>query len=211
MFYVYQLIDPRDKKPFYIGKGQRGRLDHHEYEARKGKRSKKCRRIRDIWALKLEIGKEIVKNFEDEIEAYDYEAKLIEEIGLSNLTNVIPGGLGALSSNVRRLRETRKTLDKLNRIVDRIDWWEERGYELYFPMIPNGRESAKRFIECVRELQNDLRRKLNIVAVITLPIIQMGNTEKWASLPAIRAADLKDRETGAHNVLLRSLRPQLSQ
>ena len=34
-YYVYELIDPRDDRVFYVGKGKKGRIDQHEAEARK--------------------------------------------------------------------------------------------------------------------------------------------------------------------------------
>jgi hypothetical protein len=91
-FYVYQLIDPRDGKPFYIGKGKEDRLDAHEAEAKKNVQSHKCNVIRKIWAQGLEVQKEIVRRFRNEDAAYRFEARLIKRIGLENLTNLNEGG-----------------------------------------------------------------------------------------------------------------------
>lgn len=92
MYYVYELIDPRDETVFYVGKGCRGRIDQHEQEARKGRQSRKCDVIRAIEACGLKITKSRVSFHADEQDAYDAEADLIEHYGLVNLTNVIPGG-----------------------------------------------------------------------------------------------------------------------
>lgn len=91
-YYVYQLIDPRSNKPFYIGKGKGQRLDAHEKEAAKGAVHPKCEVIRDIQSAGLVVGKEIVKRFANEDAAYKYEARLIKRIGLENLTNLAHGG-----------------------------------------------------------------------------------------------------------------------
>jgi hypothetical protein len=93
-FYVYALIDPRNGQTFYIGKGQGARMHHHEREARSGRLSRKCDRIREIWAAGLEVEKRKVEQFDCEQSAYDYEEQLIEEIGLANLTNLVHGGRG---------------------------------------------------------------------------------------------------------------------
>jgi hypothetical protein len=36
MFYVYELIDPRDGKVFYVGKGKGERAWQHEIDVRRG-------------------------------------------------------------------------------------------------------------------------------------------------------------------------------
>lgn len=92
-FFVYELVDPRDDSVFYVGKGQGNRPQDHLKEARRGKSSEKCDRIRDI-EKSGSVTIRIVARFSDEAESYDFEAKRIESIGLDNLTNVIPGGLG---------------------------------------------------------------------------------------------------------------------
>lgn len=101
MFYVYELIDPRTGRVFYVGKGKGNRINHHETEARKGRLSRKCDLIRQIEADGLTIEKRKVKRFEIEDEAYEYEAELIEHYGLRNLTNVVPGGWGRASGPPR--------------------------------------------------------------------------------------------------------------
>lgn len=94
MFYVYELFDPRDLTVFYVGKGKAGRIHQHELEARKGRQSRKCERIREIEAAGLAIGKRKVSHHKEEVEAYDAEIERIALHGLANLTNVASGGGG---------------------------------------------------------------------------------------------------------------------
>lgn len=93
-WYVYALTDPRDGAVFYIGKGTGKRIHQHERDAANERTvcSKKINRIRCLQALNLETGKEFCAFFWDEQAAYDHETDLIEEVGLENLTNVLPGG-----------------------------------------------------------------------------------------------------------------------
>jgi hypothetical protein len=93
-FFVYDLIDPRDGRTFYVGKGVRDRPQHHTAQARKGHKSDKCDLIREILASGRSVRVEIVARFADEDEAFAFEAERIASIGLDNLTNVLPGGRG---------------------------------------------------------------------------------------------------------------------
>jgi hypothetical protein len=90
--YVYELIDPRDGKVFYVGKGRKGRINAHESDARKGKSGARFDRIREIEATGQTISKRIVSRFNTDWEAFLAEAKLIAAHGLENLTNVKTGG-----------------------------------------------------------------------------------------------------------------------
>lgn len=93
-WYVYTLLDPRDGQIFYVGKGTGNRVHQHEKDAARPETvcSKKIRKIKDIWAAELEVGRQFCAYFWDEQAAYDHETDLIEEIGLERLTNVLPGG-----------------------------------------------------------------------------------------------------------------------
>lgn len=113
MFYVYELIDPRTSKPFYVGKGKGDRSAQHEKEARRGKSGPKCERIREIWSAGLQVKCNIVAKYSDEDDAYIAEALHIDRLGLENLTNLIPGGSGAIAGpfkwtlgNAKPLRAT---------------------------------------------------------------------------------------------------------
>lgn len=213
MFYVYQLIDPRDCKPFYVGKGRGQRMYQHEAEARKGKKSHKCQRIRDIWIAGLEVKREIVQRFDDESKAYIFEDDLIQTIGLRNLTNEIPGGMGNLISPIRlkqlAKKQARMWLDKLEPYHDRFRDWEERGWKAHFP-IPGGADLGEMFVKSVDELVNKYRRELGIVAVIQLPISpikEMGNTKKWDCEQDDPKAGPKDQRINALTFLAKKLHP----
>ena len=85
-FYVYALIDPRDDKFFYIGKGTGNRIFSHEIESGKSNESekKKLRKIREIEKDGFFVKRLIVNWGLSEVEAFTAEATLI------NLLNYIP-------------------------------------------------------------------------------------------------------------------------
>lgn len=84
-YYVYELVDPRNDEVFYVGKGKGYRIDHHEQEARRGKQSRKCERIRAIFADGSHVRKRKVAFYADEDEAYLAEWALIQSYdGLTN-------------------------------------------------------------------------------------------------------------------------------
>ena len=90
-FYVYELIDPRSGKPFYVGKGSGRRVDQHERDARAGAELGRFDRIKEIWAAGLGVEKRILACFDDESAAYEAESERIAEIGPENLTNRTAG------------------------------------------------------------------------------------------------------------------------
>jgi hypothetical protein len=94
-WYVYTLSDPVSNIPFYVGKGQKYRMYNHFYSVKKNKppHGNWClyRKIKKI----IDDGNSIIytKVYLTNIEkdAYDYEIKLIEEIGIENLCNLFNG------------------------------------------------------------------------------------------------------------------------
>lgn len=96
MYYVYHLVDPRDGKPFYVGKGKGSRIREHEVEARRGVTSAKCIRIREIWSADLPVGRVVVKTFDAEADALAFETEQIAAFpNLTNVASVIdPDALG---------------------------------------------------------------------------------------------------------------------
>ncbi len=93
-YYVYELIDPRDNEPFYVGKGKGNRMYAHECDARRGKPGPKCDRIRDILGSGHSVKANILKYFEDEVAAYAHEKHVIKSYGFDTLTNLNGGGGG---------------------------------------------------------------------------------------------------------------------
>lgn len=92
-FYVYTLSRPStDKWPnevFYVGKGTKSRIFDHEEEALRGKKSKKCSAIRDVWAQGGQVQKTMLYQTGVESDALIYEWVLINMVFASNtLTNV---------------------------------------------------------------------------------------------------------------------------
>lgn len=89
--YVYELVDPRDGKTFYVGCGRHQRMYEHDRQAELGLLTRKCGRIRDIWAAGLVIERRVIGLFRERRPAYKFELKRIHELGYENLTNSRPG------------------------------------------------------------------------------------------------------------------------
>lgn len=90
-FYVYGLVDPRDKRIFYVGKASANNraFDHLKASVAESDKSSK---IAEIRAAKCEPQVEILRyGLESEALALEVEAAVIDAIGLENLTNVVRG------------------------------------------------------------------------------------------------------------------------
>lgn len=103
-FYVYQLIDPRNNKVFYVGKGCKNRMYEHVNNVRKGRipnhsNTKLGNKIKKILSLGLKVKYKKVLITENEQEAYNKERAIISKIGLENLCNLTEGGDGCLEIN----------------------------------------------------------------------------------------------------------------
>lgn len=88
IYYVYQLVDPRSNKPFYIGEGKGNRAWSHLNFTSGCKNPHKDRIIRKIQSLGLEVIVDIVEKHLTKEQSILSEEKLIEHIGLDNLTNI---------------------------------------------------------------------------------------------------------------------------
>lgn len=83
MCYVYELIDPRTNLPFYVGKGsgERARFHLSEKARAKSDNPRKFNKIQKIRSEGLEPEVKIVKYFESESDAYEFEEMLIQKYG----------------------------------------------------------------------------------------------------------------------------------
>lgn len=132
-YYVYELIDPRNDTVFYVGKGQQNRMYDHEGRVKRGLVPNRSNvylgyKIKKILATGLKIKYNKVLITDNEQTSYDKEKEMIETIGLKNLCNVTPGGIGNNSNKGRTFTaEHRKNLsDSLKKgfLNGRIPSWE---------------------------------------------------------------------------------------
>lgn len=100
-FYVYELIDPRDHKVFYVGKGTAKRMYTHMHAVRRnrvpnGTNSYLYCKLKQL--LDKNIEPLYVKIFEtnDEQEAFEIECHDILFHGRENLCNLTDGGEGVV-------------------------------------------------------------------------------------------------------------------
>lgn len=92
-FYVYVLVDPRNAKVFYVGKGKDKRAFAHFEEWRTGivVNGAKSQIISEIAALKMKPCAFLIEDGLDEECAFDIERLMIRKIGRKNLTNAVKG------------------------------------------------------------------------------------------------------------------------
>lgn len=93
-YYVYMLLDPRDKKPFYIGKGIDNRIFAHiQCATDLDALSFKYDKIRDIRNTGGEVEHIIIRHGLNEYEAYQIEASVIDSFNYCGtlLSNIVGG------------------------------------------------------------------------------------------------------------------------
>lgn len=91
-YYVYRLVDPRDNKTFYVGKGKGNRVFSHvngEIPADEDRASAKLEKIRDIRSAGLDVIHIIHRHGLDEAVAYEVEAALID--AYPEINNLVSG------------------------------------------------------------------------------------------------------------------------
>lgn len=125
IYYVYQLIDPRNNTPFYIGEGKGDRARSHLNFTSGCKNPHKDRVIRKIQSLGLEVIVDIVEKHLTKEQSILSEERLIEQIGLDNLTNICANANPPILRGEENgfygkthIEETKKILGNVNRGKD---------------------------------------------------------------------------------------------
>lgn len=98
-YYVYALVDPRDHKIFYIGKGTKNRVYNHVDEAIDNidKKTAKLDLIREIKKSRNEVLQYIIRSSLSEKEALFLESALIDTLSFekfnlnTDLSNIVSG------------------------------------------------------------------------------------------------------------------------
>ncbi|UOF80910.1 hypothetical protein [Caudoviricetes sp.] len=86
-YYVYILRDPRDGKPFYVGKGRHRRMGQHVLDAESGNGAKAAK-IREITEAGRGIEYTVDSEWVMEQAAFDRERELIKTTpGLTNIVH----------------------------------------------------------------------------------------------------------------------------
>ena len=116
VYYVYRLVDPRNNKTFYVGKGTDNRIFHHTQDIVPScdykNRTKK--RISEIKNAGFDVIQIIQRWGMDEQTAFDVEAALIDLFGVENLTNSVKGhdkDRGMITAEDLELRYTAKPFE----------------------------------------------------------------------------------------------------
>lgn len=120
-FYVYALIDPRDGRYFYIGKGHGNRYKHHfldsSLDLHQSHGKEKIKRIKEIKNLNMLPGVKFLYFCKDEDLAFDVENFLITIIGTKKentgpLLNLLTGE----SSRVGRCWTNKNAIEKMSQM-----------------------------------------------------------------------------------------------
>jgi uncharacterized protein len=91
-YYVYLLVDPKNEKIFYVGKGKGNRINQHLF----GEYHENSSREKDLIIKKIQkSGKQvkqiILRHGLTESESLEVESSIIDLLGKENLTNIVKG------------------------------------------------------------------------------------------------------------------------
>jgi hypothetical protein len=125
-YYVYQLIDPRSNTIFYVGKGTGNRAYSHNKFKDGNNNFYKNSIIKELHQQGAEPIVEIVDYFANEQEAYEYEDKLIETIGIDNLTNITKGVVPPSKLGWAPSKETLARRSKGLKGIPRTEEWRKK-------------------------------------------------------------------------------------
>lgn len=116
-YYVYCLVDPRDKKIFYIGKGVGNRVFNHVIDALdENNESLKLDTIREIHKTGLEVSYYIVRHGMTETEAYLVESVLIDMFTYDKFN--IESILSNIQAGHHQWDKGVKTVEEINALYD---------------------------------------------------------------------------------------------
>lgn len=124
-YYVYELLDPNTNLPFYIGKGSKQRAWSHNRFKDGNDNPYKDRYIKKLHEQGQQPLVRIIQYFENENAAYDYEEKLIESVGLENLTNIVQGARPPSKQGWRPSEETIIKRSRKLKGIPRSDEWRK--------------------------------------------------------------------------------------
>lgn len=117
-YYVYALVDPRDGRAFYIGKGKGSRMQDHVKAAKRGKidNAEKHKAILVVLESGAQVEEHVFCRCKTEKEALSIERGLIRALKLCGLTNISFGS----RSNAEIAQEMAK--EGLKRILPLEVW-----------------------------------------------------------------------------------------
>lgn len=148
-YYVYQLIDPRTNKPFYVGEGKGKRAYSHLNFTSGCNNPHKDRIIKKIQASGQQVIVEIVKNNLSKEQSTSLEEELIEKLGIKNLSNICknanPPILSGASNGFYQKTHTDQVKQRLGNVNRGKDIKTDEGKEsIRQSMIARWQDPAKR-------------------------------------------------------------------
>ena len=132
-YYTYLLIDPRNNRPFYVGKGRKHRMTIHERRVKLGvvpnKNQFLFNKIRKILRIGLSIHyKQPVKNV-SEAEAFHWETQFIKCLRRKGykICNISDGGIATCGNLGKHHSEkTRQKWSELRKGMFTLPWFIEK-------------------------------------------------------------------------------------
>lgn len=196
-FYVYMLVDPETKMPFYVGKGKNNRVFAHLESSLSDQdnESLKYETIKRIQNKGLEVEHLIIRHGLDEDTAFELEAALIDTVQYLNFKSTnLAGGHNSVekglmtADEIIRLYNAEK-LDKTQKdtVVVNINRKYKRGFtqkDIY--------EASK----SVWPINSDKIPKLKFVlSEYKGLIVEVFSVDKWYEVPTVQIGGKRAGQT----------------